>query len=512
MLILILCIAGSAQLELSTECGITLNSDKISSLVFYDGDRNGKKDIIIGTTMDGLVQSYEYEPGKCRYQWDSTHSYSTKGGVEQLVLADVDSDNRFEIIVNGAKSRKSHPTNPTNYVASLNAKTFTEEWRDREDCQQTTTLTVADLTDDRNPNIIAAGSRKVCAYEDLKNDNARMLWSYETSLPVFHLKALDVEGDEDPEILVVSTTREFTVLEILDKNGMVKWRKNISNGLFTASGRDIIQVADLDADGLKDIILAHKDSVTAFSVEKGILWHYKPKTGEDEDVIATSLALIPQWKNVLIGAKGSLTNLNYDGTIRWISDVEGSVYSIDVGNIDRDVKPEILLGAYQALYVFDLYGNMITWLYQPTQGVGWSRWDESESNYFTTSAEKIPVTHVKANDVDGDGHSEVVAVYTTIPSGLGRSVKTILDVFEVEMPREAESTTSIRDSTTTLQDGKTAETAPDTPMPDDDAVEPETSIDEQDPEEDGKRTCCCIPLLPLIIIGAGMLFTGTPIE
>jgi len=293
IILVFLCLTGFVQSEFSLNqtCETQLNADEISVLELFDTNADKAPDIVTGTNRHGVLRDYSYYNTTCIYEWPNRNSFKVGGSIQQLFFSNLDEDLETEILINGALSEGRSPDMPGNQVTVISAKHFIEESWGEPGCSMSSSVSAGDLNDDGNPNIVAGGVNKVCAWEDLTVKSPEQLWSHKTPLNVFYVKVLDFEEDGSPEVLVVSysKTENKILLEVLDSNGKLTWSQELSTILYPVGGKEAIQITDLDNDDSKDILVASYKGVHAYSITKGLLWRFNPAQLKDGRSISTVL-------------------------------------------------------------------------------------------------------------------------------------------------------------------------------------------------------------------------------
>ena len=433
-LVFLFLIQSASGFLLNPGCRAYYLNDEISVIEVVDLDGDGFKDVLVGTSKNGVVESFIYAEDACETEWVVEKSDSNYGAVEDLELNDFNADGQLDVAVSVSKSHTPKPENPRYHVYALDARTFVEFFKDKEYTPQASSVSSMDVDGDGALNIIGAGKRSVVAYTDVGERNVKYEWMHETPLDVFKVEAVEA-GENEFKLAVVSTSRNMTVLEFLDADGKISWSAEIPYGVHTSGGKDVVDYGDVDEDGVEDVFVAAGSRVYAYSPVDGLIFsHNLP----EESRIVSSISFMEGY-GVLAGARPYAVMIDCEGVEVWRSRVDSTVYDIDSGDVTGDGTPDVAVSSYGLIYLFNVDGGLLTKLYKPKVGVNWLQTEDKVENM-----QGIIVGNVKIADLDDDGVNELVISYSAQSTGLSQNIRGSLEVFRVDQSyTKPASTTSV---------------------------------------------------------------------
>jgi len=214
-------------------------------------------------------------------------------------------------------------------------------------------------------------------------------WTFETEAPVNHVRAGDVDGDGLQDIVIATADKWVRVLE---NDGDLMWEYET---LFVPSG---LLVNDLDGDaGAAEIIVHGEGQEILLSPSGSLVWTYAAEPGGTFNA-ETAVDLNQDGRLEVVGGSSTGVVYAYDPwtnrtlRTRSVGTQEQTVTGIWVGDIDGDVRPEIVPSLAGGRFVFALEDDF---------GLAWVKQIEGE------------VGLIQGGDVDGDGRAEVVALTTS---------------------------------------------------------------------------------------------------
>jgi hypothetical protein len=486
-LILLLAVNGCAE-YLEPKCQSILNNDLVNLIRVEDVDRNGVPNILVGTSVNGILYNYVYKGADCTIEWTALASggwsFNTKGDVKGWVISDLDGNGRNEVLINSAKS--SHPGSapPTEYLRVIQENSL-EEWKFNRECGLTHSVYVTDLDGNgRGEIIMGTQNNKVCAIRYKPADNKYLVWKYETKYPVYYVKSLDIDGDGGVETIALADKYLDAYVYAISKDGTLKWESNIKGGVYTAMlPSNIIDVADLDADGKTEVVVgSYQHGVDVISSGGGLEWSYNT-----QNIVSSILVSDLDGdgkKEVLVGSAPNVYTLDSSGGVKgmWTAPVDSTIYSISAGDIDDNGRKEVAIGTTKYIYVLDDNLQLIgSWKYTvEIQGLT-KAYEERDANAVA----------VYIGDLDGDGDSEVAAGWNWEESTIrGNEYSTDIRVYEINKDYRPETQTTII-SPPELPEGVTTLPAPPTTQ-----QRPSATTQEEKKEGGGLG---CLPMLPAIL-------------
>jgi hypothetical protein len=492
--------ACAQQGYLEATCQSILTNEYTNFITVLDVNRDGKANIMVGTSINGVLYNYVYEGADCSVDWTAQASggwtYNTRGDVKSIAVGDMDNDGRNDVIVNSVGSNRNPGTTPDSYVYALIAleNNYAQNWRYDKDCGFSNSVDLADMTGSGVDNVImGTRTNRVCAIKDNRHDG--LLWTYqapESGMQVVHVEAADINANGKDEIIGLSSKYGKAYLIGLDLGGGVLFETEIQKGVQTGLlPSNIIAVGDINNDGKKEIIVGSSENgVQAYSSTGVKLWEYDM----GNTITSVELADIDGdgILDVIAGSAPKIVVLGGSGAMKVEADLglqTGTVYSISAYDIDGDGKKEIAVGTTGAVYVLDDDGSILG---------EWKYLVEIRAFETVDDRRNADAVAVYMADLDSDGKAEIVSAWNWEEGTIrGNRYSTTIRVFEIHPENRLGQAT-----TTTLRQAEiSAETTTTLKVP-----ETTTTIgyheDEANADESG---VCCMPFLTaLIALGAAV--------
>ena len=360
------------------------------------GDLNGDgKAEIIGSSEDATLKVIN---GTNKELWMKKYQRA----VFFSKIADIDKDGNNEVICGGVDGSIFV------YDANGNVKWEMpiEEKLDEEDEDDETIMrrkrswiydvAVADITGDNKLELIAVCRDKTLRVIDC---NGKELWQAKFKRYVRNCTFGDINGDGDLEILGSDTDK---YMKVFDKNGKELWNFQFElkppDPMFEVRSHVKMATGDLTGDGKAEIVARSDDAyLRVFNGEGKELWNYKFE-GPVHTITITDLNEDGK-PEIIVGAEAILDSsgkapaetrnlivFKHDGGILWHRKFDGGVYCAVVGDINKDGKPELLIGTQSSyIGIFDKDGI----------DLGYYKFD----NY---------IRKIALGDIDGDGQLEII--------------------------------------------------------------------------------------------------------
>jgi len=226
--------------------------------VIADADSDGRPEVIFGSN-DNTVYGIDHMREKIwMYSVDSDI-------VPSPVVADIDKDGKPEIII-GSRDGGIYCLYYSKYEdGNITYARIAQRWNYTVDDQVEPSLSVADLDNDGNPEIIFGFVDRehyiVNQGIHILNKDGRVIERYTTSGRVISSPAIaDLDDDEQLEV-IVGTNRGM--LYIINSSGFAEWSYNLSGSIGSPP-----VIADLNGDGALEILVASGDSLYVFGSVK----------------------------------------------------------------------------------------------------------------------------------------------------------------------------------------------------------------------------------------------------
>jgi hypothetical protein len=308
-----------------------------------DIDNDGRMEIVSGTSHGYL---YAYDAIAKEEEWKSDYLNQP---VHSLASGDIDKDGSLEILV-GTDS----------YLYVFDGLTKDREWETK--LSNVSSIALADIDSDGTVEIVVASSDNLYAFDGITKEQE---WKSEDLGGAIHglLKLADIDNDGTIEILTANYISYWTgYLYIFD--GITKEQEWKSENL--GGGAEGLAVGDVDSDGVYEIAVGDYfgyihliDGLTKTEEWTGKLGYLHSLTFGDVDT-DDSLEIVAtdgwrDWNSLFV----------FDGLIKqeeWHTDSLGEEVgqygSLEVADIDKDGKNEIVIGSQGYLYVIGTEGTL----------------------------------------------------------------------------------------------------------------------------------------------------------
>lgn len=244
-------------------------------------------------------------------QFNEKWNYTTGGMITDICIGDFDSDSKKEIaavksietlVGSGGDFKIVNSTGNLIWKKDIGCKIYS--------------IFCEDIDNDGYDEILVGS----CTHLHVFNYTQEKEWQFFTDHGAVQLIfPFDFDNDGKMELLIAATdpmSKRNNNLYLADNRGKLIWKKNLP------SSPNSIYVKDINSDGLKDIIVASGISALGISAYKG-------------------------W----------ITVYNENGTLQWEVKIKNGAESVKIIELDKDKKPEIIIGSLYTIYLLDNNGN-----------------------------------------------------------------------------------------------------------------------------------------------------------
>ena len=507
--------AAQEQNYLIKKCESILPGDLFSSLEVSDVENKGTLNILAGTSYNGILYNFVYDPSTdCYNEWAAKSQYNTEGDVEDIVVRDADGDGKNEIILNGAKSKKQKQPDQYAFVLSMIGDQLMKRWGYKEDigCGSSNTVDTADLYGlGEQAIIMGTEAKKVCALVNWSKNQRKILWiSPVLDNAVQYVQAADFNGDGSIEIVVLTqNSRNVASVYLLSNTGQILWQKSIDGGVRVVESKNI-WVDDLEGDGKFEILVGTQDhGIDVLDSLGSIKWNFKTASGAKADIVSKVRTYRyftgDNRPKVVASAKPYIYVLDSRGNLLWKTTVNTTVFDFDYGDLDKDGKNDLVVGATSYIYIYSDTGRL--------KGL-WSYVAEIQGLTGVFKKRDMDTVKVGVYDFDKDGTNEIVAAFNWFEDQLDmNSMQGSIRIFELNpdyRPVGTGGTEATQASTTVVETTRTDHQTAATTKATSQATQQTTATTLAG---DGKKggICPCIPALPgLLALGVALAF-GVPL-
>ncbi|MBD3389271.1 MAG: hypothetical protein GF416_09260 [Candidatus Altiarchaeales archaeon] len=502
---LLLVLAGSAFGEeyLESACQSNLQNDLANIIEVDDVDGDGVPNILVGTSINGVLYNYIYKGANCRVEWSALDSngwsFNTRGDVKSVYSGDIDLDDRGEVAVNSVKSTHPKSQQPSEYVWVISGDNALVDWNFDKECGLTHSIYAADIDGTGVLNVImGAHSGKICALKDDTKQKTPVLWSYDTKRhPIYFVKTGDLNGDGNLETVALSSKYGEAYVIAVSSTGTLLWEQKIDGGVYTpAIAGNIMDVTDLEGDGKAEIIVGtFENGAIVYNGDGSIRW-----SSEKGKLVSSILAtdLDGGTDEVLVGSSPTVTALDSNGNVkwRWTAPLDNTINSMSAYDIDGDGKKEVAVGKTRYIRVLDDNGML--------KG-GWQYLVEIQGSDKKYEERDASAVAVYMGDLDSDGDAEVAAAWNWEEDTIvGNKYSADIRVYEINKDY-APTTSTVYTPPSTATQHTTVTTHPPTTL----YQPPTTTLYEED--DDAGGGICCIPMLPAILAIAVAIAARLPL-
>lgn len=352
----------------------------IYAVKVQDTDGDGKAEIVLGSD-EGLIHIYKYEKGSFEEVWQSSRWVHW---VDQILIADIDDDAINEIFF---------VTGRHLLVFKYREPIYQLVWDYLAD-SAITSICVADSNNDHHKELHLGTNEGLLLVFAVKNEETlqfKQVWKRKLEGDVF-ISVGDIDGNTLNEIVVANKNlaRVFRVVDKYPKKE--SWLEEFQNYIKR------IHVFDWNSDNKEEIF---------FAMEDGLLRIFSHKDGDyiSEDETISFGNIISDLESALVQKRPVLVVGSYDQTVRAFKadgqlfqiETDAKIYSVAVGDIDHDGKPELICSSGTNLYIFKEDVVLTIQMDYPNSVLADH---DIQINYYITNTSAIPVTNIDFSNVD----------------------------------------------------------------------------------------------------------------
>ncbi|MFC2162522.1 FG-GAP-like repeat-containing protein [Candidatus Altiarchaeota archaeon] len=382
VLLLILLASGNAIAsdEYMSEKWNYTTKEIISGLGVADLNGDGNMEVVVAASQMGAVYSLDLSGNEF---WE--RPFSMGGYVFEISPTDLDLDGASEVMV-GYGSDAVAVSSEGNRIWKFSTSMNHVQAIDEEDVNGDGKLDV----------IIAAYKKDACKNAviyaiDPSGYPPETIWKEikkNYDIPTY-IDAADLDGDGKAEVIVGFLYRSKSSASAschanmdlpskvitYDQKGDELWE------FSTPGGVSWVEAADLDGDGMKEVIVSARPYIYVLNQFGQVVWDYELN---DAATAGTVADIDDDGKSEVILAAGDVVVLDFAGNLRWTGATGSRVYSISAADVNNNGYDEVIAGSNKA-YIFDKEGKEM-----------WA------------GPHMVSVDYVEGNDMDGDGYAEVV--------------------------------------------------------------------------------------------------------
>nr|WP_228530664.1 MULTISPECIES: CARDB domain-containing protein [Myxococcaceae] len=225
----------------------------------------------------------------------------------------------------------------------------------------------------------AGVSGGVVVYAPTAQGGHTLRWRHQALSMLDDVVLADLDGDGQGEVVVASERLSGTArtqrLSVLDADGQVKWSQDtVSNAGACWRRRATLGLADLDADGVSDLVDYDGERLRGFSGKDGhalVDAAPVPASCTGSPVRVDALDVDGDGDVELLVAAQQLFLTDHRGSLLWKRDAVSSAGEHAIVDLDLDGQPELVIPVYRgALEAYDLRTGNRKW-----QGVAYEASD-----------------------------------------------------------------------------------------------------------------------------------------
>jgi outer membrane protein assembly factor BamB len=293
----------------------------------YDVDNDDSLDVIVASSCNPTTFCFNGRTGAVKWQCN------TRGSDSPPAIADIDNDGMPEILHGEFGG----------YVICINGEDGSVAWELPVDTNSwiQTAPTIVDLDNDGQLDFVVgtwnfSGQDSVYAF---RGDTHAKMWTYPVHDYMYHGTAVaDLDNDGKPELVIGSYNDTLYCLN--GENGTTKWKYPGTGGYIGGPA----SIADIDNDGVCDVVFVSSYAVTALTNNGIHKWHYNIP-GYEQSFRGAALADInnDSYLDVVFGTDGGkVMALNgNNGSLIWSKDL-----AADYGNANFEFDDAPLIADF----------------------------------------------------------------------------------------------------------------------------------------------------------------------
>lgn len=343
---------GSLLWKYNTSLPNAEGCNDVAALI-YDIDNDKNLDVVVPSSCNPTTFCFNGKDGSIKWQT------RTRGSDSPPTIADLDGDGKLEILHGEFGG----------WVICLDAETGSVNWEIAVDLNSwiQTAPSIADLDGDGKLDFVVAtwvldtiNQNRIYAF---RGYDRKLLWSYDLNDVVYHGTAIsDIDLDGKPELIIGDYSGRLYALN--GENGSLLWSFYDESNYVVYSP---VLVADLNGDGICELVFTTQYYVYALKNDGTVLWRYT----------------VPQYSGSFRGP--ALSDLNNDGlpdivfgtssgkviALNGISGLE--IFAFD---LQQHYGNNFSIGSAPILADFDKDGRMDMFIVG-----GWSEYPNFRNNY-----------------------------------------------------------------------------------------------------------------------------------
>lgn len=304
------------------------------------------------------------------------------GQVWNLAIGDINGDGKAEVAAGCAANRA--------YLISSDGEI---KWKHDLDWIRSSTL-ISDINDDSSKEVIVVDNQTFYVFDTAGKE----LWRFQhkegnTTYFLQYIAVGNFNIAAGKGIVVCSEPGPW----MLSSNGEIIWNyfeslaeeETEGSGDYAMLGCNSVAVADLDSDGIDEVVLLSVRGLYCFSNDGEVLWHRRsPLQGRAWgrnhllECVDLNSDGIPE---IVCGTGGGLSAYDSKGQQIWEAKSKGNIINLVTGDVDGDGQIEIVVASNE-IEVFS-----------------------SDGTHKFSYAGLGPMESVALGDVDGDGIEEIIA-------------------------------------------------------------------------------------------------------